>query len=35
TGDVIAKALADLSQRSGTQLRAERRQKFLDIGRNL
>lgn len=29
TGDVIAKALADLSQRSGTQLRAERRQKFL------
>jgi acetyl-CoA carboxylase carboxyl transferase subunit alpha len=35
TGDVIAKTLADLSQRSGTQLRAERRQKFLDIGRNL
>lgn len=35
TGDVIAKALADLSQRSGTQLRAERRQKFLDIGRSL
>ncbi|MDS7595207.1 acetyl-CoA carboxylase carboxyltransferase subunit alpha [Agrobacterium tumefaciens] len=35
TGDVIGKALKDLSQQSGTQLRAERRQKFLDIGRSL
>jgi acetyl-CoA carboxylase carboxyl transferase subunit alpha len=35
TGDVIAKALSELGQQSGSQIRAERRQKFLDIGRNL
>lgn len=35
TGDVIAKALADLTPLSGEQLRSERRQKFLNIGRNL
>jgi acetyl-CoA carboxylase carboxyl transferase subunit alpha len=35
TGDVIAKALSDLAPLSGEQVRAERRQKFLNIGRNL
>ncbi|MCX8999211.1 acetyl-CoA carboxylase carboxyltransferase subunit alpha [Rhizobiaceae bacterium BDR2-2] len=35
TGDVIAAALAALGPLSGTELRDERRQKFLDIGRNL
>ncbi|MBB4065149.1 acetyl-CoA carboxylase carboxyltransferase subunit alpha [Gellertiella hungarica] len=35
TGDVIAKALGDLSSLSGDAVRAERRQKFLSIGRNL
>jgi len=34
-GDVIATTLAELSPRSGDQLRSERRQKFLAIGRNL
>ncbi len=34
-GDVIATTLAELSSRSGDQLRSERRQKFLAIGRNL
>jgi acetyl-CoA carboxylase carboxyl transferase subunit alpha len=33
TGDVIAAALADLSQRN--DLRSDRRQKFLDMGRHL
>jgi acetyl-CoA carboxylase carboxyl transferase subunit alpha len=33
TGDVIASALADLAQKN--DLRAERRQKFLEMGRNL
>jgi acetyl-CoA carboxylase carboxyl transferase subunit alpha len=33
TGDVIASALADLGQKN--DLRAERRQKFLEMGRNL
>jgi acetyl-CoA carboxylase carboxyl transferase subunit alpha len=35
TGDVIAKALGELSNRTGEQLRNERRQKFLNMGRNL
>jgi acetyl-CoA carboxylase carboxyl transferase subunit alpha len=35
TGDVIAGALAELSRRSGEQLRNDRRQKFLSMGRNL
>ncbi|OHV82073.1 acetyl-CoA carboxylase carboxyltransferase subunit alpha [Rhizobium sp. LCM 4573] len=35
TGKVIASALQDLSKLSGDQVRAARRQKFLDIGRNL
>lgn len=35
TGDVIDNALADLGSRSPDQIRTERRQKFLDIGRNL
>ncbi len=35
TGKVIGAALADLSKLSGDELRAARRQKFLDIGRNL
>ncbi len=35
TGDVIANALAEMSSRSGEQLRNERRQKFLNMGRNL
>lgn len=35
TGDVIASALASLSPLSGTEIRDERRQKFLSIGRNL
>lgn len=34
-GDVIAANLAELSPRPGDQLRSERRQKFLNIGRNL
>lgn len=35
TGDVIAAALAALAPLSGTEVRDERRQKFLAIGRNL
>ncbi|ENN89514.1 Acetyl-coenzyme A carboxylase carboxyl transferase subunit alpha [Rhizobium freirei PRF 81] len=35
TGDMIANALSELSSRSGEQLRSDRRQKFLNIGRNL
>lgn len=35
TGDVIAKALGELSPLPGEQVRNERRQKFLNIGRNL
>jgi acetyl-CoA carboxylase carboxyl transferase subunit alpha len=35
TGDVIANALGELSSRSGEQLRNDRRQKFLNMGRNL
>lgn len=35
TGDVIASALADLGKLSGDEVRAARRQKFLQIGRNL
>jgi len=35
TGDIIANALSELSSRSGEQLRNDRRQKFLNIGRNL
>ncbi|MFJ6326271.1 MULTISPECIES: acetyl-CoA carboxylase carboxyltransferase subunit alpha [unclassified Rhizobium] len=35
TGDIIANALSELSSRSGDQLRSDRRQKFLNIGRNL
>ncbi len=34
-GETIANALAELSSRSGEQLRGDRRQKFLNIGRNL
>ena len=34
-GDVIAQALSELGKRSGEQLRNDRRQKFLNIGRNL
>ncbi|MDF1608078.1 acetyl-CoA carboxylase carboxyltransferase subunit alpha [Hoeflea sp. YIM 152468] len=34
-GDTIAKALEELSGRSGDELRAERRKKFLDIGRRI
>jgi len=34
-GDVISNALGELSSRSGEQLRSDRRQKFLNIGRNL
>ncbi|MDK4704358.1 acetyl-CoA carboxylase carboxyltransferase subunit alpha [Rhizobium sp. CNPSo 4062] len=34
-GETIANALAELSTRSGEQLRSDRRQKFLNIGRNL
>ncbi|MGN6776280.1 acetyl-CoA carboxylase carboxyltransferase subunit alpha [Rhizobium sp.] len=34
-GETIANALAELSSRSGEQLRSDRRQKFLNIGRNL
>ncbi|QND48542.1 acetyl-CoA carboxylase carboxyltransferase subunit alpha [Rhizobium lusitanum] len=34
-GDVIFNALGELSSRSGEQLRGDRRQKFLNIGRNL
>ena len=35
TGDVIASALAQLVPLPGDKLRSDRRQKFLDIGRNL
>ncbi|CDZ59903.1 acetyl-CoA carboxylase carboxyltransferase subunit alpha [Neorhizobium galegae] len=35
TGKVIASALEDLGRLSGDEVRAARRQKFLDIGRNL
>lgn len=35
TGDVIAKALGEMASISGDAVRAERRQKFLAIGRNL
>lgn len=35
TGDVIAKALGELASVSGDAVRAERRQKFLSIGRNI
>jgi acetyl-CoA carboxylase carboxyl transferase subunit alpha len=35
TGKVIAGALSDLGKLSGEEVRAARRQKFLDIGRNL
>lgn len=35
TGDVIASALAEMASRSGEQLRNDRRQKFLAMGRNL
>lgn len=35
TGDTIANALAEMASRSGEQLRNERRQKFLAMGRNL
>ena len=34
-GDTIANALGELSSRSGEQLRNDRRQKFLSMGRNL
>ena len=34
-GNVISSALADLSKLSGDEVRAARREKFLDIGRNL
>jgi acetyl-CoA carboxylase carboxyl transferase subunit alpha len=35
TGDAIAKSFADLSSLDSTAIRAQRRQKFLDIGRKL
>jgi acetyl-CoA carboxylase carboxyl transferase subunit alpha len=35
TGKIIASALEDLGRLSGDEVRAARRQKFLDIGRNL
>ncbi|MCY1230276.1 Acetyl-coenzyme A carboxylase carboxyl transferase subunit alpha [compost metagenome] len=35
TGTVIADALKELSGRNGDQLRTDRRQKYLNIGRNL
>ncbi|MFB2550372.1 acetyl-CoA carboxylase carboxyltransferase subunit alpha [Ensifer soli] len=35
TGTVISDALAELAPRSGDQLRSDRRQKYLSIGRNL
>lgn len=35
TGDIISTALGELSSRTGDQLRSDRRQKFLNIGRNL
>lgn len=35
TGDIISNALSELSARTGEQLRSDRRQKFLNIGRNL
>jgi acetyl-CoA carboxylase carboxyl transferase subunit alpha len=34
-GKVIASALQDLGKLSGEEVRAARRKKFLDIGRNL
>jgi acetyl-CoA carboxylase carboxyl transferase subunit alpha len=35
TGDIISNALAEMASRSGEQLRNDRRQKFLAMGRNL
>jgi acetyl-CoA carboxylase carboxyl transferase subunit alpha len=35
TGKTIESALKELTAQTGSQLRAERRQKFLDIGRSL
>jgi acetyl-CoA carboxylase carboxyl transferase subunit alpha len=35
TGDVIATALGEFTGRTGEQIRNERRQKFLAMGRNL
>lgn len=35
TGDMISSALSDLAQSDGDTLRKDRRQKFLDMGRNL
>ncbi len=35
TGDTIAQALSELAGRSGDELRSDRRQKFLNMGRNL
>lgn len=35
TGDTIAQALSELSSGTGEQLRNDRRQKFLNMGRNL
>ncbi len=35
TGDMIANALAEMASRSGEQLRNDRKQKFLAMGRNL
>ncbi|MEF0942126.1 acetyl-CoA carboxylase carboxyltransferase subunit alpha [Rhizobium sp. BR 362] len=35
TGDMISNALGELASRSGEQLRSDRRQKFLNMGRNL
>ncbi len=35
TGDVISKALVELGELDGEALRKDRRQKYLDIGRNL
>lgn len=34
-GDIIAKALQDMASRSGDELRADRRKKFLEIGRHI
>ncbi len=35
TGDVIAAALKDLGAKPGDQLRKDRRQRYLNIGRQL
>jgi acetyl-CoA carboxylase carboxyl transferase subunit alpha len=35
TGDAIATALGEFTGRTGEQIRNERRQKFLAMGRNL